>query len=1159
VIYGGVSLAVYINGVVQELLRIIRATSPATPNGSAPLVTDLKPSDRVYRMLGQALGSPTETPDEILRRLLDQPQSPEPIRTRFMVDILSGTSAGGINAVFLAKALANNCADLSQLAGMWLKQADILTLINDKRSLMGPLSKQDPPKSLLNSSRMYLLLLEALDEMDRGAPVDSPSPLVDKLDLFSTATDISGLRLPIALTDQVVDERRHRNVFHFQHPSLDGDGSDFKLDDNPFLAYAARCTSAFPFAFEPMALCDIFPVVQNSARHRNKPYCDPKTDYWQRYYVDYIGEGNPDRHNQPFQQRAFGDGGYLDNKPFSYAIEALGRTHSENPVIRKLIYIEPSPEHLRSVPPKDGDTDGRPDAIENSLAALISLPRYETIRQDLERILDRNRQVQRIRRAIEAVEEEVEVPLSGIDPTVWLKQKTGGSYTAYERLKIASVTDDLVDLVAKALEMDPRSGLGSAMRMLTDAWRERPNTSVDGSRQFLLDFDINYRLRRLRYSRPRINECHREPPSHLPPEQLADYRTELRRIKKELKAPHDRLQWLLERPRKGADLVQKSAPIPDEELRLIMAPEPLPARADAPPPPPDSLLGWPGLKSWPRALELSDWGSRQRARYVMIDRKRAALLDEIAESLRNEFIPVFTEAATRVNEILAEDPKLSPGAAAARDDVRQTYTSFERHDSAMFPIGYGSDLGGTDLVDVHRISPDDADARRAECPDHEHKLKGQALGAFAAFLDEGWRRNDKMWGRLDGAERLIEIALPGRDPDRVELRTRLIEMAHQAIVVETLDLPDAEHANWKRHLTRFLTPVDPAAAEAAALRRENALVRQQPAATLVAESAARATAVTGALLDAIAEKRGLYRKPFAVIAWTGRILWEFVEVSTPRSWRELFFVYWLQLLMLFAVLVTGIGAFATSTGMWRFGLGALGVLLVVHVARALLRRYLRGKPVLTSASVAVVTMVLIVAAAVLRANWATWLPAAYGLWQRVAGGIGGEGVDWTARIQPALEALRFGAALATVAGIVFAILTGRSVRAAGPASKRPVIDLELADSWADVEHAVGRPGHQARPRMARAVHADSALIAGYTLYFVCVGIAAGLHGNPLGWALAASGLAAGLADAVENRRMLALIRSNPPGLPLWPRRPSLVKWAAVGAAILLRIALWWQG
>ena len=96
-----------------------------------------------------------------------------------------------------------------------------------------------------------------------------------------------------------MEEPRHRNVFHFQYPSKDTDGSDFKLEDNPLLAYAARCTSAFPFAFEPMALCDIFPIVQTATPHRNKDYCNPDTTYWQRYYRDYIGSNNPDCRNVP--------------------------------------------------------------------------------------------------------------------------------------------------------------------------------------------------------------------------------------------------------------------------------------------------------------------------------------------------------------------------------------------------------------------------------------------------------------------------------------------------------------------------------------------------------------------------------------------------------------------------------------------------------------------------------------------------------------------------------------------------------------------------------------------------------------------------------------------------------------------------------------------
>ena len=81
------------------------------------------------------------------------------------MDILSGTSAGGINGIFLAKALANG-QDMEELKNLWVTEGDIETLINDKRSIEKPLALQDPPTSLLNSERMYFKLLDAFDGMD---------------------------------------------------------------------------------------------------------------------------------------------------------------------------------------------------------------------------------------------------------------------------------------------------------------------------------------------------------------------------------------------------------------------------------------------------------------------------------------------------------------------------------------------------------------------------------------------------------------------------------------------------------------------------------------------------------------------------------------------------------------------------------------------------------------------------------------------------------------------------------------------------------------------------------------------------------------------------------------------------------------------------------
>src|SRR5574341_1587828 len=151
VMYGGVSLAIYINGVAQELHKMVRATArkedgtylipapdPAAPESHKGDV--LSGAEMVYRQIGEELNA------------------------KFVVDILSGTSAGGINAVYLAKALVNN-QDLEQLKTMWAEQGDVSLLVNDKQSAkdlptsLGKLLNQKPRTSLLNSQRMYYKLL----------------------------------------------------------------------------------------------------------------------------------------------------------------------------------------------------------------------------------------------------------------------------------------------------------------------------------------------------------------------------------------------------------------------------------------------------------------------------------------------------------------------------------------------------------------------------------------------------------------------------------------------------------------------------------------------------------------------------------------------------------------------------------------------------------------------------------------------------------------------------------------------------------------------------------------------------------------------------------------------------------------------------------------
>jgi len=156
VMYGGVSLAIYINGIAQEMLRWVRSTAksanknvallPNNPSGECEL--SLSGTERVYRKLSYILAADGagKTAAERLAEAEQNLAENKTIRTRFVVDILSGTSAGGINGIFLGKALANS-QDMSGLENLWVKEGDVRTLINDKKSIEGPLLLQDPPAS----------------------------------------------------------------------------------------------------------------------------------------------------------------------------------------------------------------------------------------------------------------------------------------------------------------------------------------------------------------------------------------------------------------------------------------------------------------------------------------------------------------------------------------------------------------------------------------------------------------------------------------------------------------------------------------------------------------------------------------------------------------------------------------------------------------------------------------------------------------------------------------------------------------------------------------------------------------------------------------------------------------------------------------------------
>ena len=713
VLYGGVSLAIYMYGVAQELYNLVWATAPSqsyADGGEPPgtLARDRPEStDAVYRELARLLplGPGGDGADG-------------PVRTRFVVDIVAGTSAGGINGICLAKALAGE-ADLSRLKDIWLEQGDIGVLINDELSGY----PEAPPSSLLSGRRMLDKLIGAITGM---APQrNGPSRLVDELDLWVTATDLEGLEIPIQIANTTANERRHANRYHFRYSAEDG-RDDFDGTADGFIAYAARSTSAFPFAFAPVLLDDLGDLGK------------VPDDAWTRFYSAYDSAPPP-----PFERRAFSDGGILDNKPFSYATRTLLNRHASLPVTRKVLYVEPDPAGKVGKPPRD-----RWNAIDTSQAALLGLPQQEHIREDVQIVLDRNRTIERVRDIVAHAE--------GTTPGQAAAQ-SGPGYGVYRRLKVRGVVDYLTALVVRAAGFDPGSDEDFAVHYMVRAWKESEyGEELAAADEFLRQFDSPYRLRRVDFVLERIKQLR-----SADTEEVAQV-LELCGV---APAPE------LDAAARDDELIDLRRKLADARREFRQAERELVRR--------DGEL----------ALALGGLGiGRDELRYVLEGRTDEEMLaraneklppggfEDAASIIRQALAKAAEHLRAAVDETLKAPPDAGEPATSLRKALRFARETFEAYDLPLYLVQYGTPVGETNPVDIVRVSPLEARGPRG-CT---RELRGLRLHHFGAFLDAKWRAYDMVWGRLDGAECLIRALLP----DDETTADRLVHAAHTRILEE---------------------------------------------------------------------------------------------------------------------------------------------------------------------------------------------------------------------------------------------------------------------------------------------------------------------------------------------------------------------------------------
>jgi patatin-related protein len=338
VMNGGVSLAVWMGGVACEIDNVRRASNGIPPRDGAT-----NEERAVHDLWARAV-----------RR----------IGVQVTVDVIAGTSAGGLNGVLLATAIARG-ASLADLKQLWLESGQM-----SPEALFRP--QPQGVLSLMNGDFFHDQITGALQKMP-------PTAYGRDVSLIVTSTALGPSSRPVRdSAGEYFSEADHRRRFHFSRhgsrPRYVQMGNGYELQDCPpvddlaadeSLATAGRASASFPVAFAP---------VRETSRLRAR-----------RVWPDWTTDDTPDW---------LADGGILDNSPFDPVLESIQRKNVTGPWQRTLCFVVPSGDEavLGSdiTPPVHdgaaGHTPEPPPPWTSVAAAAFSFPREANFRDDIDHL-----------------------------------------------------------------------------------------------------------------------------------------------------------------------------------------------------------------------------------------------------------------------------------------------------------------------------------------------------------------------------------------------------------------------------------------------------------------------------------------------------------------------------------------------------------------------------------------------------------------------------------------------------------------------------------------------------------------------------------------------------------------------------------------------------
>lgn len=762
VYYGGVSLAIYQHGVNLEILNLIRASKAYhAPRTFAEKQAD----DHVYK--GAPGSNDTVSTEDVYFDLLKA--IGKSLDLRIVVDVISGSSAGGINGIVLARAIAHDLS-ISPLTEMWFTKADILQLIAPgaragrwskwylfpfMRPLFARLEKEGvlsrnsdaeirqrlstffrsrwfkPP---LDGPYFSKLLLDGLTAME--GPGDQSSTLLPpeiRLDLMITVTDYNGSEQLIFMHDPaVIREREHRQILRF-HAIRSSSGlirSDFDLTNVPSLAFAGRASASYPGAFPPAQIGE----MDNIVTERNLSW--PGREQFLTTHFSYYHQIGL----QP-EQIVLLDGSVLNNKPLLAAIESIRMHIAYREVDRRLVYIDPHPNLPNSAP-----NVRIPGFFTTLRGALSDLPRHNPIYEELEETNRFNDQISRLKAIIRISRPHVEAMIEqatggGLSEAITIEKvrhwrltstnlvNSALIYNAWMRSLVLEGVDSIADLVARTCGFERRSRQAQWIHKVIEIWAEmegmfpenyhiqdnvNTNAELPPFARFIVSFGIRYKSRRISEVLRHITsiyEINDEVIGPINDESIDELKSQINQCLRSL--------GIFEHP---SFLLR----LPAENIRQLFS-------IDLAAP----LVG-------------AGYHAQQN---------RVALSEVIAQIGQ---ICGLVGTNEELDAILAS-PLVANMSAPLRRIILTGYLGWPYWDVLMLPTMNALGLKSNTLEEVlvDRISPSDA---TTVCTDGGcGKLQGLAAMGFGGFLSRSARENDYLWGRIHAIDRLIDFVASTTD------------------------------------------------------------------------------------------------------------------------------------------------------------------------------------------------------------------------------------------------------------------------------------------------------------------------------------------------------------------------------------------------------------